>query len=72
MIKPNKILSNLDKLNETIVTENLLRQNDPNQLDKNEKPLIKIPLFKDLYNFLARYREVCVAATLQTLTINRL
>ncbi len=56
-IKPNKILSNLDKLNETIVTENLLRQNDPNQLDKNEKPLIKIPLFKDLYNFLARYRK---------------
>ena len=47
-IKPNKILSNLDKLNETIVTENLLRQDDPNQLHKNDKPLIKKTLFKDL------------------------
>jgi hypothetical protein len=56
-IKPKTILSNLENINASILQENSKMREDPCRQNEKEKPLIAIPLEKDLYNYLARYRK---------------
>ena len=56
-IRPKTILSNLEAINITYVLENAKRLEDPARKDEKDKVLIVIPLFADLYNYLARYRK---------------
>ena len=57
IIRPKTILSNLEAINRSYEKENAKIREDPKRQHEKEKPLIVIPLFADLYNFLARYRK---------------
>ena len=56
-IRPKTILSKLESINNSYLLENAQRLNDPTRQDEKDKVLIPIPLFADLYNYLARYRK---------------
>ena len=56
-IRPKTILSNLEAINRSYEKENAKIREDPKRQHEKEKALIVIPLFADLYNFLARYRK---------------
>jgi hypothetical protein len=56
-IRPKNILANLEKINESYVLKNAERLNDPARQNEKDKVLIAIPLFADLYNYLARFRK---------------
>ena len=56
-IKPKIIFANLEKMNTLIVEENVKKHQDLARKDEKDKPLIIIPLEKDLYNYLSRHRK---------------
>ena len=56
-IRPKTILYNLEEINKNYVIENAKIREDPKRQNETEKALIVIPLFSDLYNYLARYRK---------------
>ncbi len=56
-IRPKNILANLEKINYSYVLKNAERLNHPAKQNEKDKVLIVIPVFADLYNYLARYRK---------------